>query len=60
MLSEEVKKTGNCCCLFLFFIKLIELKCMHTNVFRQEPITRSLQLTHSLVTAFSQTDLFLV
>ena len=27
---------------------------------RQEPITRSLQLPHIPVTAFSQTDLFLV
>ena len=27
---------------------------------RQEPITRSLQLPHILVTVFSQTDLFLV
>ena len=26
----------------------------------QEPITRSLQLPHILVTAFTQTDLFLV
>jgi len=27
---------------------------------RQEPITRSVQLTHIPVTVFSQTDLFLV
>ena len=33
MYSEEVKEIGNCCCLVLFFIKFIELKCMHTNVF---------------------------
>ena len=30
MLSEMVKKIGNRCCVVLFFIKLIELKCMHT------------------------------
>ena len=37
-------------------------KCLGSLVtsYGQEPITRSLQLTHSLVTAFSQTDLFLV
>ena len=33
MQSEEVKKIGNCFCLVLFFIELIELKCMHTKVF---------------------------
>ena len=27
MKSEEVKKIGNCCCLVLFFIKFIELRC---------------------------------
>ena len=36
-----MKKIGNCCCLVLFFVKLTELKCMHTNVFTSQRCSSS-------------------
>ena len=46
-------------CLFCFVFVLI-FDSLSVIVQVQEPITRSMQLPHIPVTAFSQTDLFLV
>ena len=55
----------NCSAFFFQFLRrfwnCLNLRHQHTpNEHHQESITRSLQLPHILVTAFSQTDLFLV
>ena len=39
---------------------IVETKAAHISATGQEPITRSLQLPHIPVMAFSQNDLFLV